>query len=472
MAHFFLILNFANKILENLSANADKKIIIWPDDSYTSSKVLLNKVIEYRQKLPQKYESVIIAENLNENTIALIISCIANGNPIMFYPKHLRFFRLIKILKEKNVSYFFSNNFFLKNLLSLYNITALHINNLSKDFQSTISSAINNVENQHIALYSFSSGSSGEVKCIDRSHQLLINQVEAINKSFDKYKSYTDLSIFPNVLLYNLYENRTCVIPDIRKFDLLNLKPEKIFNQIIQHKIESITGNKFFFNELSKNNSDKKFKDVKAIGIGGSPIDNRLIDRISNIFPNAEINIIYGSTESEPISVNKIYLEETKPTLMGYCVGQIHEFIQIKFSETKNVEILGNKLTIGEICVIGRHVKNTNQEYLKTGDWGYLYKNELYITARKGNTEFYHQYQHLCIEHVLINNFQSEFAVIIKNNLLIIYTESKLSKQDIEMVLFINFNIQFNVRIVYAKIIKDNRQLSKTLYNKLDEVRI
>lgn len=464
-------MNFAKQIIKNLSSSTNNKIIIWPDNSFSTSTILISKINAYTPLLPTKNESILIAESLNEDTIALIISCIANGNPILFYPKHISFFKLIEFLKERKMKYFYSSNLLLKIILKTYNLTPLRLK-LINDNSDASDILIKEVEDQHIAFYSFSSGSSGEVKCIGRSHQLLINQVSAINKCFGKYDAYTDLSIFPNVILYNLYKNRLSVIPDIPNFNLKKLAVEKIIYQIESHNVESMTGNKYFFNEIYKSISGRKIKNIKAIGIGGSPIDNHLLENLINIFPNAEINVIYGSTEAEPICIKNIKPTEIKPASMGYCVGEVHEDIQINFIDTANVKWLDQELYIGEICIKGNHVKSSDAVFLATGDWGYLHKNELYLTARKGNIEFYNGYQHLCIEHVLNLNFKSEFAVIIKKDILLVYTESKISSQDIEMVLFINFNYKFNIKTIYKKIIKDSRQLSKILYHKLDEVRI
>lgn len=459
-----ITMNFFHSIHKQLQLSADKEIISWPNGKNLTGSDLLKRISEIQSSLPSQNTYVLLAQAFDFDALAIILACIANGNPVLFYPKNIPLASAISIIKEKNIKHAFVKNFLLKIFLKWNSIKAIGIKK-----SNTRNININNVDVTNPAIISFSSGSSGVVKCIERSHYLLNEQVKAIDLSFKNWHNKTDFPLFANILLYNLSVGKKTLIPHIKNFDLANLKPSLLIEQLINSKIESMTGNEYYFENICTVMLSKKIKSksIKGIGIGGSPISNRLVEKMKICFPNASIQIIYGSTEAEPISI-KVCEDTLSPVYYGYNVGYIHPSINIQINTLYETEINNKKVRIGEILVEGTHVaKKGDTSLLNTGDFGYILNNELYLTARQGNTENIHGIQHLQLEHCIKNHLDISVAIIIKDNTVNIYTEDKISINEIEKIFFIIFNIKLPIKMHYTTIPKDKRQLSKVLYHKI-----
>lgn len=457
-------MNFIEPIYQQLLLNKDINLIKWPNGNYSTGQSLLDLIKQYQEILPESKEYILLAKAFDEDTLGVILAGIGNGNPIIIYPKSNSIKSNISFLKSLNVKHAFVNNFILKIILKWNSISALESKNR----------ALSNIEIQDVksdfpALISFSSGSTGINKSIARSHQLLTEQVKAIHSTFNNWSNSTDFPLFANILLYNLSIGKKTIIPSISKFDLNYLNPDDIISQLIKEDIDTITGNEFYFESICNKLllQHKTVNTVKGIGIGGSPISNELIIKLKECFPNAIIQIIYGTTEAEPISI-KIVEDIVTSNELGYNVGSIHPLIELKINKTHSAFINNNEVNVGEILVKGNHVAIHQQnEYLHTCDFGYTWNNELYLTARSGNTENINGIQHLQIEHTLFKYYKHKIAVIIRDGFLNIYTEKKISKDEIEQHLFVIFKIKFPIKLIVKQIPKDPRHLSKVLYHKI-----
>lgn len=457
-------MNFIEPIYQQLLLNKDINLIKWPNGNYSTGQTLLDSIIKYQEILPKSNECVFLAKPFDEQTLGMILASITNGNPIIIYPKGYSIKNIIKYLKVHQVKYAFADNFILKLLLKWNSISIL--TNIKKHL-STID--IVSVNDNLPALISFSSGSTGIHKPIYRSHKLLFEQVHAIHETFNAWLNCTDFPLFANILLYNLSFGKKTIIPSIVKFDLNNLNPDAIISQLLTNKIETITGNEFYFESICNTliQQQKTIEYIKGIGIGGSPISNILVDKMKNCFPNASIQIIYGTTEAEPISIKTIEYKYY-PSEMGYNVGIVHPLIDIKINPIFNSNINDQNIDFGEINVKGNHVaKQQENEYLQTGDYGYIWNNELFLTARAGNIENINGIQHLQIEHCLHENFNHKIPVVIRNKCLYLYSEKNIAIEKIEQLLFAIFKYKFTIKLTIKKIPTDSRHLSKVLYHKI-----
>lgn len=445
--------------------NFSKELVIWPNGKISTGETLLDFISRYQSVLPAPKEYVLLASPFDEESLSFLLACIANGNPVIIYPKGLATQKVFRILTSKKVKHALVQNFFLKCLLKWNKIKSIALS--KKDHQPI---KIIDVEESTPALLSFSSGSTGINKSIERSHLLLSHQVNAIHLAFNAWADAVDFPLFANILLYNLCYGKKTIVPDIKNFDLQNLSPDKIAHQLQKNKIGTLTGNEYYFTSLcSYLISNKiKIKNIQAIGIGGSPISNRLISDLTYCFPNAVVQIIYGTTEAEPISI-KQNTQIPEPACSGYNVGKIHPGIELVIQELYHTTVLDTKIVVGEVLVKGLHVGGDKDEqgFLHTGDYGYLLNEELHLSARSGNTNHLNGVQHLQIEHCIQANLGIRTAVVVKENSLLVYSEKKIDPRDIEKVLFITFNYKFPLKVILKKIPKDPRHLSKILYYEL-----
>ena len=263
------------------------------------------------------------------------------------------------------------------------------------------------------ALVSHSSGSTtGRPKPIVRTHAVLGAQHTALRAAFPPWAGQRDLPLFPNILLHNLAlpEGVSSVLPAVPWRYLPGFDPARVAAQLVTERIETLTGNVTYYRRLLpalRNLPAGALAGVRAAGIGGSPVPEPLVQELRTVFASADVFIIYGSSEAEPIAVRCLDTAPAADPRCGYCVGQPAAGIALDFTSTDLTLTLpdGRAQPVGEVRVRGAHVAQPAgaelDAWLATGDFGYLGVNgELWLTARRGNAGVMGGCQHYPLEHV------------------------------------------------------------------------
>ncbi len=279
------------------------------------------------------------------------------------------------------------------------------------------------VEKEHTALVTFTTGSSGTPKGADRGHRFLAAQHYALNRHLPYKDDDVDLPVFPIFSLNNLAAGVKTVLPAIDVGVPNEKDPLILYNQMISQKVTCTTLSPSLFNAVSawclKTNNKLDF--IKRIITGGAPVSNDDVARMKEIAPNAEILVLYGSTEVEPmahIEANEM-LNETKnpdPEIEneGVNVGKMDSGLKVKYLKINKDPIFIEKESdwsqheveigeVGEIIVAGEHVCQgywNNEEafyrakirdhhaivWHRTGDLGRIDKNSnLWLVGRVHN---------------------------------------------------------------------------------------
>ena len=212
--------------------------------------------------------------------------------------------------------------------------------------------------------------------------------------------SDVDLTFFPNILFQNLCSGVTTLIPKMLVKDLSDIPFEKFSGIINKYKVTRISAPPGYLNELC-NRSEKPLLNINKVITGGAPVDKGLAKKVLEKFPNADSNVVYGSTEAEPIAfkdLKSIAHIETDGFLVGKPIDEIK--VLISNPDTKNIE----PCDIGEILISGNHVVQRyinsdldNKEFKikdsnglvwhRTGDIGYLNtQNEIILLGRKSHS--------------------------------------------------------------------------------------
>ena len=230
------------------------------------------------------------------------------------------------------------------------------------------------VEQNHTALITYTTGSSGVPKGANRTHRFLSAQHYALKRLFPYKQTDIDLPVFPVFALNNIASGITTVLPaiDISK---PNLEDSKILlSQISKCKVNCMTLAPSSFRNLAIYCDTKGIllDNVSRVLTGGAPISETDIQRFVSIAPNSQNWILYGSTEVEPIAYieSKEMLsiklpERTNATKIGVNVGKIDKTLRYKFIDVEigNISHLVKiqdtevgKGEIGELVVAGEHV--------------------------------------------------------------------------------------------------------------------
>ncbi len=271
------------------------------------------------------------------------------------------------------------------------------------------------------ALITFTTGSTGMPKAAKRTHGFLNEQFKALREKIKPQPGDVDMSLLPIVLLINLGAGATSVIARFKPGKPKTFRPAMICDQITLHQVDRITASPVFIRLLSEHllSHQLKLPTVQQVFTGGAPVFPDEAALFTNAFDQAAVEIVYGSTEAEPISsIQCTDLIANKAELLskGLPVGKPDHRAEVRIikitEETISVASESDlKLcqadTVGEIIVAGPHVLReyfNNEKALKrhkifigekvyhrTGDSGCMDNHgNLFLTGRCSSV-FEHQ---------------------------------------------------------------------------------
>jgi len=276
-----------------------------------------------------------------------------------------------------------------------------------------------NIESQGIevhpdtsALITYTTGSTGTPKAADRSHGFLLEQFKILKTKLGSKPSDVDMTMMPIVLFLNLGVGATSIIANFNSRKPELIQPKLIFNQLKFHHVNRLTASPFVVKCLSDYliNNREQLHSLRQVFTGGAPVFPREGKRYLEAFPTSELNIIYGSTEAEPISsINaKALVNQAETLKIGLPVGAVHQATELKIISLEwskhscNIDEFNNhdhkEHEIGEIIVAGDHVLKRyynnpeafkenkivvgNKIWHRTGDSGFIKDGQLFLTGR------------------------------------------------------------------------------------------
>lgn len=232
------------------------------------------------------------------------------------------------------------------------------------------------VEKEHTALITFTTGSSGTPKGADRSHRFLAAQHYALNRHLPYAEGDKDLPVFPIFSLNNLAAGVETIIPAI---DVGQPQPTDALVLYVQMQSAGVTCTTLspsLFNHLATFCLEKNLllDFLKRIVTGGAPISRDDVARMKSVAKNAEILVLYGSTEVEPMAhIEAVEMlaetQDADPEIVeaGVNVGALDSGLQYKFIHIEKDAVYvkaksdWDKLvvpsgSVGELIVAGEHV--------------------------------------------------------------------------------------------------------------------
>ena len=219
------------------------------------------------------------------------------------------------------------------------------------------------------ALISFTSGSSGEPKGANRTHQFLESQHLALAHEFPYEDSEVDMPMFPVFALNNLVSGLTSVVPQMDFRKVAEVDGNVIAKQLVDFNVSTVTASPPLLDRVAENLSNVAGRPkLRRLLTGGAPVTDIQLKRWLECYDSeTEIVVAYGSTEAEP--VGHIHARERIADSgkgRGYCTGHISDRIDAKVIPiTKGlVDLAGTSLEqlalplgkVGELVVSGEHV--------------------------------------------------------------------------------------------------------------------
>lgn len=281
------------------------------------------------------------------------------------------------------------------------------------------------VAQEDTALITFTTGSSGTPKGADRTHRFLAAQHYALNAEIPYQTGDADLPVFPIFALNDIAAGVSTILPAIDVGAPDERDPLVFLAQLQACNVTCATLSPSLLRGLTSycNQRAVQIPQLRRVVTGGAPISRDDLAACSTAAPNAEILVLYGSTEVEPIArieasrlLNADSREKTDPGWVdeGVNVGRLAAGLRYKFlrinpgpvavqtpADWAEVEVAAHE--VGELVVAGEHVCRdyyNNPEafqrakirdvdgavWHRTGDLGRIDQNgDLWIVGRVHN---------------------------------------------------------------------------------------
>jgi olefin beta-lactone synthetase len=151
------------------------------------------------------------------------------------------------------------------------------------------------------ALITFTTGSTGAPKAAVRTHGLLWAQHLALARHLNLPPDAVDMPTLPIFVLNNLALGITSVIPDFDPRRPGQIDPVRIAKQMQRERVTTASGSPSFFVRLAEWRESGGRQLEFRLWTGGAPVYPAQAVRLQALAAGGA-NVVYGSTEAEPIA--------------------------------------------------------------------------------------------------------------------------------------------------------------------------
>lgn len=206
------------------------------------------------------------------------------------------------------------------------------------------------------ALLTFTTGTTGAPRPMGRSHAFLLAQHRILAGHMQLGPQDVDLPTLPVFLLNSLAAGATAVLPDGDLRDVSSLDPQRIAGQLREHRVTTSSGSPAFFGPLVEHilARGEALEGLQRLFVGGARVPLALLSDMQQAFPSARIEVVYGSTEAEPMAT----LEASEALSVqgeGACVGRPVPGLDLRLLDPDQLEPVPEG-EAGEVVVCGQHV--------------------------------------------------------------------------------------------------------------------
>jgi len=350
----------------------------------------------------------------------LVSALLSSGLVVVFIDPAMGFKKIIMALHDAKACALVSSERFLKFrplILPLWRIPCFSVD-CTRWFSKRLKQLQGESQSLHVepqssdshALITFTSGSTGRPKGADRTHGSLLAQHFAMSNYLQKGRREIDMTCMPVLALHNMCCGWTTVFPALDA-GLGDANGALVCSQIKDLGVSRLTGVPAFFKALTDYALNENFDmpSVEAITVGGATVHRTLVERMQKAFSNVRVDVLYGSTEVEPIS--GIYGDELLASEgEGYLVGKPVPEALVAIvdlpehgEEITDLSLRSYGVPLGEIVVKGGHVLKgyvdnpvatrenkipcaDGEVWHRTGDIGYFdEQGRIWLTGRQND---------------------------------------------------------------------------------------
>lgn len=329
--------------------------------------------------------------------------------------------KLNQMIKISNAKYVFVNNS--TSLIAKFLFKGLKKINVSNYYKYSSNSFEPIEDLNRTVLTTFTSGTTGVPKIINRSFKDFTNQISIIKQSYTFNSHDVVVSMLPIYVLFSLFNgNTTCIIRKINNKNINMLKADILLGKI---------------SEILK--IEEQILNIKEVYFGGAYIYKQEAKKILSTFPNSKVNYTYGASEGVVIGVNTI--------------NDYYQNTRFKIVDGINIEISDAVNNIGEIVISGDSVI-TNKKKHYTGDIGYLKDGYVHIVGRKKYSSLEDEFYNYSYDQRMrdLYNLDKAFSIYY-NEKVYVFSNKHISKEGFIKVNKIPYDLKHKTKADYSKLI-------------------
>lgn len=247
------------------------------------------------------------------------------------------------------------------------------------------------VEEERVACYYYSSGTTSNPKCIMYTHKNMVSLVKSMTKSFDFSFETIHLGFLPlghtaitnYSLLPAIYNANTLVLCE--SFMKIRSHFWKIVNEYSSTYVEVVPTILFMMLNTPYQESDISMnKTLKYIGCGSAPLALDIQKRFQDKFNIPVVNL-YGLSETGPTHYDNPLRQGWQPGSIGKeisgceCIVLREDKSRAGIGETGELAIRGNNVFVGYYNNDKAYREAMHEEFFLTGDLGFKDSNGLFF---------------------------------------------------------------------------------------------
>jgi acyl-CoA synthetase (AMP-forming)/AMP-acid ligase II len=222
------------------------------------------------------------------------------------------------------------------------------------------------------ALITFTTGSSGVPKGANRTHRFLASQHRAIDRCIPYRATDVDLPTFPIFALNDMAGGVTTLLPAVDLARPAATDGRVLAEQIRAAGVTCATLSPSLLLAVAHAAIEVEVDGVtplaslRRVATGGAPVSRDDVAVFRRAAPEAELHILYGSTEVEPIAHIEASEMPAETGEEGVCVGRVaqglgHKLLRlhrgdVAFGRRGWPDLVVPRGEVGELAVSGEHV--------------------------------------------------------------------------------------------------------------------
>lgn len=392
-----------NEFKRTCKERGESVAIICDGKGYSFSRLLsdVHRMISmFKSKNIERGEKVLLLVTPSYEFYALMLASIYYGINIVVMDSYKNLGRIAQTMSDNSISKVFCNS--KTEILKIKfpkNVSFINVTKYGKYENAELSID----ENPGAAvLTTFTSGTTGKPKPIERTTKDLATQIKVVEGSIDIDDTSVVYAGLPIYALFLIYSGKSCIIS--RRINRREL--EKFGATAVVAPIAGLLKLK------------KALPTIKELYLGGAMLYYREAKSLSHLFPSANITYIYGSSECVLMA---------KADLNAYISNN---FALQPVIDGVNISIIDKDDNgIGRICAEGEVVLTESKSFVG-GDLGYIDSLGLHIVGRAAYSSGGY-YNYLTDSRLLCDNpeVKKGFSFVNEGKLCFCYI-GKISKKE------------------------------------------